>query len=524
MPPPREGRFDPQTGRPVTAPVPPPPPPTALPSPPGAPAHGGPLKLDAAQFTPLAGDALRQAVEALGSNRFATAFTFGLQSQIPPADDPRTAVIDRALVGQGLLTSEDLAQIHAVGDQMRELRPDFAAARAAGEQAVRLDREARQRLKEQKRAESAERKRKRAEAVAWRRATDIIYLGRGVSSGLADRRSQVAKLEAAGLPVYATPADLAQAMGVTIPRLRWLAFHAEAAMVSHYVCFTVPKKSGGLRVLSAPHRDLAGAQEWILERILRKADGPAALHAAAHGFVRGRSTVSNATPHVGAGVVVNTDLSNFFPTITFPRVRGIFKQLGYSPAVATILGLLCTESPRRKTIFNGKAYHVATGPRALPQGACTSPSLSNLAARRLDSRLAGIGRKLGWTYTRYADDLSFSAAASEEAKVGYLLARVRHITQDEGFAVNKPKTRVLRRSARQVVTGIIVNDKPHVPRAVVRRLRAILHRAKSEGLAAQNPEKLPHFEAWVRGMIAYISMVSPEQAKPLVEALVAAGQ
>jgi retron-type reverse transcriptase len=224
-------------------------------------------------------------------------------------------------------------------------------------------------------------------------------------------------------------------------------------------------------------------------------------------------------------VVVNTDLSNFFPTITFPRVRGIFKQLGYSPAVATILGLLCTESPRRKTIFNGKAYHVATGPRALPQGACTSPTLSNLAARRLDSRLAGIGRKLGWTYTRYADDLSFSAAAaSEEGKVGYLLARVRHVAQDEGFAVNEPKTRVLRRSARQVVTGIIVNEKPHVPRAVVRRLRAILHRAKSEGLAAQNREKLPHFEAWVRGMIAYISMVSPEQAKPLAEALGAAGR
>src|SRR5204862_6251066 len=112
--------------------------------------------------------------------------------------------------------------------------------------------------------------------------------------------------------------------------------------------------------------------------------------------------------------VVNADLTEFFPTITYPRVRGIFKQIGYSPAVATILALLCTESPRRTVVYAGKTFHVATGPRALPQGACTSPALSNLAARRLDSRLAGIAAKLGWQYTRYADDLSFSADADDE--------------------------------------------------------------------------------------------------------------
>src|SRR5436305_1005990 len=124
--------------------------------------------------------------------------------------------------------------------------------------------------------------------IAWRRATDITFLGRGVSAGLADRVSQVARLEAFGLPVYATPADLAQALGLTIPRLRWLAFHADAAMVSHYVCFTIPKKSGSIRQLSAPHHDLAAAQEWILEKILRKVP----IHDAAHGFVSRRSTVT----------------------------------------------------------------------------------------------------------------------------------------------------------------------------------------------------------------------------------------
>lgn len=232
------------------------------------------------------------------------------------------------------------------------------------------------------------------------------------------------------------------------------------------------------------------------------------------------STVTNALPHVGKDVVVNADLKDFFPTITFPRVRGIFKQLGYSPAVATILALLCCDSPRRQVIYADKTFYVAAGPPALPQGACTSPALSNLAARRLDSRLAGISRKLNFAYTRYADDLTFSATGEDAGKlIGYLLARIRHVAQDEGFAVNEKKTRVLRQSTAQMVTGIVVNDRAGVRRETVRRLRAILHRAKFDGLAAQNRENHPHFEAWVRGMIAYVGMVNPAQARPLQEAL-----
>jgi retron-type reverse transcriptase len=136
----------------------------------------------------------------------------------------------------------------------------------------------------------------------------------------------------------------------------------------------------------------------------------------------------------------------------------------------------------------------------------------------MDSRLAGIATKLGFRYTRYADDLTFSAE-SDDGQVGYLLARVRHITQDEGFAVNESKTRVLRPGDRQSVTGIVVNERPGVPRPVVRRLRAILHRAQREGLKSQNRENHPHFEAWVRGMVAYIHMVNPAQAAPLRAAL-----
>jgi hypothetical protein len=142
-------------------------------------------------------------------------------------------------------------------------------------------------------------------------------------------------------------------------------------------------------------------------------------------------------------------------------------------------------------------------------------------SRRLDSRLTGISAKLGWTYTRYADDLTFSTDGEAAAKTGYLLARVRHISQDEGFAVNEKKTRVQRQNSAQSVTGVVVNERPGVPRAAVRRLRAILHRAKREGLAAQNRTAQPHFEASIRGMIAYIHMVNPRQAEPLARALAA---
>lgn len=462
-------------------------------------------------FAPLTDEQVKAQARGLGSS-WDDRFAFGRTSVIPPVSDPRTLLIDRAMVGQGLITPEELAEIHRVGDEMQQARPDLYMEVAQAKRASGADREA---IKLRKKAEAAERKRKHAEAVALRRGSDIVFLGRGVSAELHDRRANVEKLAAAGLPILATPADVAAALGLSIPRLRWLAFHSDAATVSHYIRFTVPKRSGGTRQLFAPHKGLATVQEWILTNILEKVP----LHPAAHGFVPGRSTVSNATQHVGRKVVVNTDLCDFFPSVTFPRTRGIFKQLGYSPAVATILALLCTESPRQMVTYAGRPFHVATGPRGLPQGACTSPALSNLASRRLDSRLAGIARKLDWTYTRYADDLSFSANGETAGRIGYLLARIRHICQDEGFAVNEKKTRVLRPSTAQMVTGIVVNQRPGVPRKLIRRIRAILHRARHWGLAAQNRQNLPHFEAWLRGMIAYIHMVNPQQAKPLADAL-----
>ncbi len=466
-------------------------------------------ELDGNPFAPLTDAEVKQQARGLGSlwnNPW-----FGRRDLIPPAEDPRTTLIDRAMTAHGLLTPDELREIHAVGAKMDSIRPDLAVAHQMAGAAVKRSKEEREALEQRKKAEAAQRRRLQAEAVAQRRASDIVFLGRGVSRRLADREAHVDRLERLGLPVLAEPSEVAEALGISIPRLRWLAFHNEAATRVHYVRFTVPKKSGGVRELSAPHRSLSAAQQWILNNILARVP----VHDAAHGFVGGRSTVTNAAPHTGKRVVLNADLKDFFPTITLPRVRGVFENLGYSPAAATILALLCTEAPRRPMEYAGKRYEVATGPRALPQGACTSPALSNLVVRRLDSRLSGIAAKLDWTYTRYADDLTLSADGEAGDKVGYLLARIRHIVQDEGFAVNESKTRVQRPNTAQSVTGLVVNRRVAVPRSTVRRLRAILHRARWEGLAAQNRQGRLHFEAWLRGMIAYVCMVHPEQGQKL---------
>jgi RNA-directed DNA polymerase len=470
------------------------------------------LGLDAGAYLPISREEIKSA--ARGTNLFANPW-FGRRDLIPPADDPRTRLIDRALVTQGLLAPEQLREVHDVGALMDQIRPTLAVidheAALEGTAAVQADREARARLKAQKRAEFADRRKRRADEVARRRETDIVFLGRGVSERLGDRRSDLDALASAGLPSLSTPAELARVLGLSIPRLRWLAFHNDAPTRVHYVQFSVPKKSGGTRTLSAPHRSLAEAQRWIFREIV----GKLPVEAPAHGFIAGRSILSNASLHCHRAIVVNLDLEGFFPSIGFSRVRSVFNRVGYSPAAATVLALLCTECPRRAVVYDGVGYHVATGPRGLPQGACTSPGLSNQVARRLDRRLAGLAAKLELTYTRYADDLTFSGGDALEGRVGYLMARVRHIAREEGFAVNEAKSRVLRRGVAQTVTGLVVNDRPGVCRAEVRRLRAILHRARFEGLARQNTEGRPDFVAWLRGKIAFVEMVRPETGAKL---------
>ena len=475
--------------------------------------------LDASAILGLSADEVRK--RALRIDPYRTAW-IGRVDTIPPQSDERTALIDRGLILRGLLDEKQITEIHRIGDIWLRHHEAVKIAGIAAKQAVDralADKEAdRAAKKALKKAEAAERLQRRIADVAQRKAEDIVYLGPGVSGLLSDRRSHVEALQERGLPVLSTPADVARAMGIPVPELRWLAYHAEATPKPHYIYFEIPKRSGGTRLLAAPHAKLAATQEWVLHNVLEKL----ATEPPAHGFVKGRSTVTCALPHVGRDVVVNLDLSSFFPTIGFGRARGVFRKLGYSPAVATIFALLCTESPRTPVLFEGSRQFVAVGPRALPQGACTSPALSNQVVKKLDRRLAGMAAKHGFAYTRYADDLTFSAPPGKREEVAMLLARVRHVVEEEGFAINPKKGRIQRSGRRQSVTGIVVNHKPSVPREEVRLLRSILHHAKTTGLEAQNRAGIPFFESHLRGRIAYVHMVDPGRAAPLFAALAAA--
>src|SRR5688572_31027391 len=195
------------------------------------------LGLDESAFQPLSSDQVKAAAEG---QQFTGFWEFGRQSRIPSVLDPRTKLIDQAMVGQGLITPEELARIHELGEKMDELRPERVSTGALAERAVQADKEARRRIKAEKKAAAEERKRRHAERVAHNRLHDIVHLGRGVSAGLADRRSNVEKLQSQGLPILSTPADVAAALGFAVPRLRWLAYHAEASTISHYVQFLVP--------------------------------------------------------------------------------------------------------------------------------------------------------------------------------------------------------------------------------------------------------------------------------------------
>src|SRR5262245_45907089 len=186
------------------------------------------LDLNATDFLPIARDELK--VSAQGLQLWGNPW-FGRRDLIPPADDPRTKLIDRALVTHGLLTPEQLVDLHRVGDEMERVRPSLVAvehaAALAGEAAVQADREQRAKIKVQKKADSLLRQKLGQKEMAERRATDIVFLGRGVSGRLGKRVSDLTKLDALGLPRLATPADMAAALNLSVSKLRWLAFHTD---------------------------------------------------------------------------------------------------------------------------------------------------------------------------------------------------------------------------------------------------------------------------------------------------------
>jgi RNA-directed DNA polymerase len=367
--------------------------------------------------------------------------------------------------------------------------------------AAKLKREETKKKREQARYEKAE---------AWRakKDTQIVFLGADVSVGLNNSENNNEQLAKNNLPVFNHESDLAAAIGIDIKELRFLCFQRRVSEVSHYRKFYLPKKSGGRRLISAPMPRLKKVQYWILENILNKIP----LHGAAHGFVPSRSIVSNAQPHIKKDIVINLDIKDFFPSVSFKRVKAIFQKLGYSEKIAVLLALICTEANTEEVEIDGKKYFVQKGNRFLPQGAPTSPELTNILCYRMDKRLTGLAAKMNCTYTRYADDITFSSNKSLSAQQA--VWRIKRVVQDEGFELHPDKTRVMRAAAKQEVTGLVVNKKLNSDRNKYRKLRAVLHQIKHKG-ADSIKWGNSDLSGSILGYINFIKMTNPERANKL---------
>ncbi len=297
--------------------------------------------------------------------------------------------------------------------------------------------------------------------------------------------------------------DVARLLDVHPIKLKYYLLHR-----SNYKIFELRKRNGGTRTIKTPVTALK-----IIQRKLNQV-----LHAVyrgrspVHGFVRERSIVTNANRHVDREWLLNLDLEDFFPSIHFGRVKGLFESKPYrclEPVAVTLAQICCHGG-------------------ALPIGAPTSPIVANMICAQMDSQLRRLAVECGCRYTRYADDITFSVEhgrfpptivyrdpSSQRWIIGEELAR---IVTSNSFRINPRKTRVLRRGDRQEVTGLIVGDRVNVKRSLIRQVRNMLHAAERWGVARAGAEfeskfdvrqrKLkPDFMRVVRGKIEFVGSV-----------------
>ncbi|MFI7167713.1 reverse transcriptase family protein [Rhodococcoides fascians] len=318
------------------------------------------------------------------------------------------------------------------------------------------------------------------------------------------------------VPRYESTGQLARSLDLTISEIECFAdlqgrLRTAPFPLQHYRSARLDKRQG-IRLLEVPKPRLREIQRKILHRILDRIPP----HPAAHGFRKGRSPRTFATPHAEREVVVSVDLRRFFPSIGFDRVVAIFEAVGYRRKVAANLAALCTTvTPAGELTGMDRATAARLRTTHLPQGAPTSPALANLAARQLDIRAAGLARTMGARYTRYADDLAFSGPA--DLDVDKLLWVLSQIVHDEGFTIHPDKTRVRRAHQRQQLTGLVVNAWPAVPREEYDNLRALLHNCIGSGAVQQNRDVLTDFRAHVYGRIARIGETSETRRRKLLE-------
>lgn len=298
--------------------------------------------------------------------------------------------------------------------------------------------------------------------------------------------------------------DVANILEVPVGQLLYILYHRNG----NYREFNIEKKGGGSRTINAPQGGVAILQEKlkpIIEYFYRPKKS-------AHGFIIGKSIYTNAANHTKKKYVVNIDLEGYFDSVTFARVYGIFKSkpFNFSHPAASVLAQLCTREG------------------TLPQGACTSPVLANLASASLDKQLTQLARRKNITYTRYADDITFSfnqepikdIITLSDGDEFELSEAVISIIERCGFRVNLRKFRVQKRNICQKVTGLVVNEKVNIDRKYLRVTRSMIHKWRKDKLNASltflagkgletinNDHAISIFRNHIYGRLSFIKMI-----------------
>ena len=285
-------------------------------------------------------------------------------------------------------------------------------------------------------------------------------------------------------------------MGIKYPEINNLIFGTK----SFYREFKIPKRRGGYRTIQSPYPSLLSCQKWIYDNILQKIE----THPCAYAYKKNCSIIKNASVHLNENVVLKLDLSDFFMSIPKSWVINFFSNIGYSGNVSIALASLCCLND------------------SLPQGAVTSPALSNILVSSLDERLYRLASVFQLNYTRYADDMVFSGKKISKSIIKY----IAEIIESFGFTLNTKKTKLLIKKKQKIVTGIdITGSKLTLPRNTRREIRKTMFFIKKYGLISHmNNEKIKNvnYLSSLEGKIRFWLQVDPEniQAKEFLHDLI----
>ena len=294
----------------------------------------------------------------------------------------------------------------------------------------------------------------------------------------------IKNLQKQNIPVIFEIEHFALLLGIEIPILNRMIFGTK----SFYRTFEIPKRKNGKRTIDAPYPSILYVQQWILKNILK--DIP--VDDSAHAYMKKKSILTNVTPHLNNKVLLKIDLKDFFPNIEKNRIIAIFLKLGYTQNVSFALASLCTLN------------------NSLPQGAPTSPTLSNIIAYRLDRRLSALCEMNDMVYTRYADDMVITSK--------YISLKTKNliidIIEDCNFIVNQDKTYLSTNQNKRIITGISIQDgTTKIPRKLKREIKQEMYYLNKYGFYSHiNKRKItnPFYLEKIRGQILFWNFVEAD--------------